>query len=534
MVWKISEDYLKKPKLLYLKNIYIIDDMKKMKWYVICLKLILLFSFLFTFVCIKRNNPWDPINGCPDDYRTEIRRSTIPKLENFISNAQLSYSMLNRQIDTINILNAKNDSIRTLFLTIPKKLDSTYRKNDIIDSINRIDCSMLTHKLKADTFPSFTYITDTVNIRNLRSSITDDSMGSLTQISIDNNECQPHGIYSIEFQDSIHSIFKLISTRADSLITIIKKFNATVTDSNTQVIVQNNIYVKRYNLTIDRYNDSISLVMEYCKTNWISDPQDIKKRIDSLKPGDTLSIDSGMHEIEIRFRDFGDSSKPLIIQGTPFLNTVLHFPNFIISNSRNIIIRNLTFLDSRSRGLPIEDNSSAIRLENCNIINSTDNGLEVLNSIVSVENCTFRENANGILCNGPDARLELKNVLIIKNRGSGIICKNSQLGISKATISDNGNSGIYLTDQRSPLSIVSTLMTHNSPFGLEREPNADMSDVSLYYSVFFGNTSGDFRGDSSKIIVDISCKNADPQYISRELNDYRIGNPELSILGYTP
>lgn len=508
--------------------------MKKNKWYVAGIKLVLLAILLFTFVCIKRNNPWDPINGCPNDYRAEIRERTIPKLENFVSDAQQSYSMLNGQLNTIDKLNAKNDSVRTLFLAMQKRLDSTFRKNDVIDSTNRIDCNLMTNKLKADTFPSFTFLTDTISVRNFRSSITDDSMGSLTQISIDNNECQPHGIYSVEFQDSIFSIFNHISIRADSLITIIKKFNATITDSNTMGIVQNNMYVQRYNLSVDRYNDSISLVMEYCKTDWISDPQDIKKRIDSLQPGDTLSIDSGTHVVEIKFSNFGDSTRPLIIQGTPFHNTTLVFPDFSIDNSQHIIIRNITLLNSRTRGLTIENNSSGIKLEKCNIINSTENGLEVLNSVVSVENCIFRENANGIFCNGPNAKIDIKNVLIIKNRKSGIECNASQLSISKATISDNGKSGVYLTNQRNPLSIVSTLLTYNSPFGLERDINADMSDISLYHSVFYGNSTGDFKGDSLKIIIDISCKFSDPQFISRDLNDYTIGNPELSILGYTP
>jgi hypothetical protein len=509
--------------------------MKKITWYAAGLKLILLSSLLVTFLCIKRNNPWDPINGCPDDYRTEVRQKTIPKLENFINEAQQNYILLNRQIFAIDSLNAKNDSVRTLFFAMQKVRDSIFLINDSIESANLSKCKSMTPKLKADTFPLFTFLTDTINIRNFRSSITDDSIKSLTQISIDNNECQPHGIYSVEFQDSIHSIFNRISTRADSLIAIIKIFNAAITDSNTRVIIQNNIHIQRYNLTVDRYNDSITLAMQYCNTEWISDPTDIKKKIESLKPGDTLSIDSGMHEVEIRFRDFGDSSKPLIIQGSPFLNTVLHYPNFIISHSQNIIIRNLTFLDSRSRGLPIENNSSAIKLENCNIINSTDNGLEVLNSIVSVENCIFRNNASGIFCNGPDTKLDIKNVLLIKNRKSGIECNRSQLSISKATISDNGNSGIILTNQENPLSIISSLLTYNTPFGLERDPgNAPISDISLYYCVFYGNASGDFRGDSSKIIFDISCKHTDPQFISRDLNDYTVGNPELSILGYTP
>ncbi len=158
----------------------------------------------------------------------------------------------------------------------------------------------------------------------------------------------------------------------------------------------------------------------------------------------------------------------------------------------------------------------------------------MLNSIVTVDNCEFTGNEHGVYCNGPDAKLELKNVLIVRNRGYGILCNNSELNISKATISDNQNSGIQIKDQRSSLSIVSTLLTYNGAYGLERTLNGNINEISLYLSLFFGNAKGDFTGDTTKIKIDISSKNGDPQYANREMNDYKVLNDEFSILGYTP
>ncbi|HEX2957697.1 MAG TPA: hypothetical protein VHO70_12755 [Chitinispirillaceae bacterium] len=164
-------------------SIYIIDDMGNMKSFVTCIKCILFFTLLFTRACIKRNNPWDPVNGCPNDYRIEIRQKTIPNLQKFVSDAQNNYLMLEKRLRIIDSLNAKNDSARTLFVKMQKKLDSTYQINSIIDSTNRIDCKTMIPKLKADTFPSFTFITDTINILNFKSSITEDSLKSITKIT---------------------------------------------------------------------------------------------------------------------------------------------------------------------------------------------------------------------------------------------------------------------------------------------------------------------------------------------------------------
>lgn len=496
--------------------------------YLHCIFFLLIFS-----TCIQRNNPWDPVNGCPGDFRKEIQEKSLPEFKSYASDASLSLNQLHKQISKIDSLNALNDSVHSIFKSVQKKLDSVYALNKSIDSLNRIDCKMLKNKVKADIFPSMTFFSDTVDIKDFRASMSDDSLRTVTGISVDNNQCRPHGIYSKEFQDSVIDFYDSLNTGADSLVEYFKQFNNRVTDTNSRIITEKNRDITFYNAAVDTYNDSIKIVMEYCKTDWLSDPDEIKKQKDSIQPGDTLSIDSGTYTVELKFNDRGNQDKPIIIQGSPFGTTKLLYPDFLISKCRNIIVRNLTFVNATSRGLTIADNSSDIWLKHCYITGSANNGLELLNSSVSVDSCEFTDNNYGINCIGPNAKLEIKNVLIARNRGHGIFCNYSELSISRATISDNLNSGIHLKDQRNSMSIVSSLLTYNGTYGLERALTDDTYEVTFYHSVFFGNGTGDFTGDSTKIIIDISCKNGDPRYTNREQNDYTILNSEFKILGYT-
>lgn len=502
-------------------------------YYPITLFLPGLFILLFC-TCIERNNIWDPINGCPEEYRKEIQDSSLLQFQIFARNATSSLEQLYEQIPKIDSLNMLNDSIHSVFNSAQNRLDSIYRLNKSIDSLNRIDCRILKDKSKVDTFPSLTFFADTVEIKDFSNLIRSDMDLTLTRISRDNNECTPQGIHSKEFQDSVTGFYERLTTSADSLVKYIKTFNSKISDTNTMIITRKNRDIRRYNKVVESYNDSIRLAMEYCKAKWLSDPAEIKKQIDSIQPGDTVSIDSGTHTLTLKFLDKGSSEKPIIIQGSPFNTTKLLQPNFSISNSRNIIIRNLSFVNSTTRGLNIENNSSDIWLKHCYIIGSKNNGLDVLNSNVTVDNCEFIENEYGINCIGPDAKLELKNVLIVRNRGYGIFCNYSELNISKATISDNLNSGIHIKDQRSSQSIVSTFLTYNGAYGLERALTNNINEITLYHSLFSGNAAGDFMGDTVKIKIDVSCKNGDPQYANREMNDYKVLNGEFSILGYTP
>ncbi len=501
--------------------------------YSITLLLPSLFLLLF-FTCIERNNIWDPINGCPEQYRKEIQDSSLHQFQNFSIDAASGLEQLYEQTPKIDSLNKLNDSIHSIFKSMENRLDSIYMLNSSIDSLNRIDCRILKNKSKVDTFPSLTFFTDTVEVKDYRDLIRTNMELTLSRISTDNNECTPQGIHSKEFQDSVKDFYVRLTTSADSLVNHIKEFNSNISDTNTIITTMKNRDIVRYNEMVESYNDSIRLAMEYCKSKWLSDPDEIKKLIDSIQPGDTISIDSGTHTLTLKFLEKGSSERPIIIQGSPFNTTKLLYPSFSISKSQNIIIRNIAFIKSTTRGLNIENNSSDIWLKHCHFIDSKDNGLDVLNSIVTVDNCEFTGNEHGVYCNGPDAKLELKNVLIVRNRGYGILCNNSELNISKATISDNQNSGIQIKDQRSSLSIVSTLLTYNGAYGLERTLNGNINEISLYLSLFFGNAKGDFTGDTAKIKIDVSCKNGDPQYANREMNDYKILNSEFSILGYTP
>jgi hypothetical protein len=541
-----------------------------------------IFSLLISSTCIERNNPWDPIHGCPSDFRKEIQEQSLSVFDSFKNDAQQNLNLLYEQYSIIDSLNKRNDSVRSVFKLVQKKLDSTYAINQKIDSLNSIDCKNLASKIKADTFPSLTFFSDTVYIQDFRDSMSTDSMQTILRIIQDNSQCRPHGVYSTKSQDSIINSFVRLNSRADSLIGLIQKFNSSITDTNAQVIAQKNHAIELYNISVNKYNDSVVKAMVYCGVSWHSDAEEITKIARSLQPGDTLSIDSGTYSsVQIKFSKEGDSTKPILVQGSPFLNTILLEPDFSISESNNIILKNISIRNAKERGLNIEGNSSNIKIENCSFIKSNKSGLEVLNSFVSVNNCVFSENningiycngpgaeikidnsliiknhgygvscntshiiisqttisennINGIYCNGPGAEIKIDNSLIIKNHGHGVSCNNSQMIISQTTISDNTLSGVYIINQKPYISINNSIITYNTHFGLERESPEVESDINIFNSNFFANTSGNFKGDSTRIILDHFFKNLDPDYANRDQNDYTVRNSELFNLGYNP
>jgi hypothetical protein len=541
-----------------------------------------IFSLLISSTCIERNNPWDPIHGCPSDFRKEIQEQSLSVFDSFKNDAQQNLNLLYEQYSIIDSLNKRNDSVRSVFKLVQKKLDSTYAINQKIDSLNSIDCKNLASKIKADTFPSLTFFSDTVYIQDFRDSMSTDSMQTILRIIQDNSQCRPHGVYSTKSQDSIINSFVRLNSRADSLIGLIQKFNSSITDTNAQVIAQKNHAIELYNISVNKYNDSVVKAMVYCGVSWHSEAEEITKIARSLQPGDTLSIDSGTYSsVQIKFSKEGDSTKPILVQGSPFLNTILLEPDFSISESNNIILKNISIRNAKERGLNIEGNSSNIKIENCSFIKSNKSGLEVLNSFVSVNNCVFSENningiycngpgaeikidnsliiknhgygvscntshiiisqttisennINGIYCNGPGAEIKIDNSLIIKNHGHGVSCNNSQMIISQTTISDNTLSGVYIINQKPYISINNSIITYNTHFGLERESPEVESDINIFNSNFFANTSGNFKGDSTRIILDHFFKNLDPDYANRDQNDYTVRNSELFNLGYNP
>ncbi len=64
---------------------------------------------LLFFTCIERNNIWDPINGCPEQYRKEIQDSSVHQFQNFSIDAVSRLEQLYEQTPKIDSLNKLND-----------------------------------------------------------------------------------------------------------------------------------------------------------------------------------------------------------------------------------------------------------------------------------------------------------------------------------------------------------------------------------------------------------------------------------------
>jgi hypothetical protein len=198
-------------------------------------------------------------------------------------------------------------------------------------------------------------------------------------------------------------------------------------------------------------------------------------------------------------------------------------------------VNNCVFSENNINGIYCNGPGAEIKIDNSLIIKNHGYGVSCNTSHIIISQTTISENnINGIYCNGPGAEIKIDNSLIIKNHGHGVSCNNSQMIISQTTISDNTLSGVYIINQKPYISINNSIITYNTHFGLERESPEVESDINIFNSNFFANTSGNFKGDSTRIILDHFFKNLDPDYANRDQNDYTVRNSELFNLGYNP
>lgn len=477
---------------------------------------------LISLTCIERNNPWDPINGCPETWRSEIRENSRGTLNKTASNASLTYLKIIQFSDSLKTVKISNDSLRKIFDRQKAAADSIKQFNSTIDETNRTsDCKELKLKKVIESFPEFQLLTAPVQIDQLRNSLSSDSSKAILQISNDNSQCFPQGVYSETVIDSIMKHYISIITSTDQLITELKNYNTAISDSNKLLIEKLNDECRLINSGVEFYNDSINKEILYCDRNWLNTRDSIFKKIPTLKPGDTLLLDSGVIKSDIRFSEKGDTTHPIIIEGSPFMNTRLDTSNVNIHLCKNLLFKNIIFTNGLESNVNVSQ-SRDIHFENCTFSNSL-NGIYITRSEIYLNGCQVIKNkASGVYCTD-SSWLSLKNVLIARNAEHGMQILASEATIKKSTISDNSKSGIYIINQKRPINVINSLITFNKESGLVRERSEDKNNIEFFNCSFYGNQDGNFQGDLNRILIDSSCINANPFYINSDQIDYRIG-----------
>lgn len=482
--------------------------------------------FIFCF-CISRNNPWDPANGCPPQYKSEILAkqaleinqslSAISNLNRFMLSNKTLYDSL-KALDSI--INNRNAKVKFSNGIISAHNDSIEKSNILLS-----DCTPLGPKSSLDTMSFFSIYVET-DIGNYKKQVEAESLRIATVIATGNQSCLPQGIYSSFMVDSIFVPVKSSLVKWDSLVNRAFEFRTT-TDTLYPKVIAFNKNVQQENLLIKSYNDSISRLVPFCGGSHISDSEQIRTIAPHLKPRDTLRIDPGSYNVQVSLRSLGNDTAAIVIMGSPGMNTTFSPSNFFISGSTNIRIYNINFTNgAQTSGLRIEDNSRNIHLENCTFSNNDYDGLDLFQSSAELKNVrVFNNLKSGISIQDTEYILNADNLLVVNNGEYGINSLTSSLIIKNATISDNKLDGIYLDVANNASIIQKSLITFNGGFGIFRKNNAIGSGYFFSPGTdFFGNTSGAMSADSTYLNYNLPYIQLDPMYQNKSANDYHIGN----------
>jgi hypothetical protein len=486
----------------------------------------LLIASILHLGCIERNNPWDPINGCPAPVKEELRVKYNLQIDSITKKIQALYTDVDSIFDHFDSTRLQNDIIREKNARYKKQLDSVIAFNTVVDtlflSINTCD-SIRSKKTiaDADTLHPLYLLNGTELVLFLIANSENEQNKIQPLIDRGNQECLPHGIYD---QQTIDSIFKTISEIIYPIDSI-NIYNNSILNTNDTISTLLNPQIHTQNQLADLFNKSLEEKKIYCGKPLVSDPESLKTRFSSLTPGDTLFLDSITFGFTIDNVDSigQNNDSAIVIYGSPFMNTIIK-SNFTVSSSSNIRFHNIVFSGS---GVKVQASCNNILFENCIFKNSTGHGLEIIESDVLVSNCKIYYNKlDGIRITTDFLNkntLTVENVLLAHNSRHGISGVSAYLSITNATISDNGKDGFLLEVTKFPINIVRSLITYNTGFGIRNDKDIKAPQVffATPNSSFFENTSGPIDSNYIEMIRPISNEN--PFYVDKDSDNYEIG-----------
>lgn len=493
---------------------------------------------LLSFFCINRDNPWDPVNSCPEVLKREILSRQAPVIDSSLNAILSTDSLWNSLAFILDSISRINNSILKSNPVTAKTVDSLRKHNRMIDSLNRIttECSNIDTQNFLDTLDFLVELQDTQLFEECRKVFSIESLKIAALISSGNQECTPHGVYSKKTIDSIFAIIAPFTSKWDSLQKRWQGYGQEMRDSNRLSIDIFNRQVQIDNHTIMSYNRSRLMQIAYCGKELHSDPESLKTIIPSLQPGDTLYLDSIKITSQFSFLNVGDNEgPPIVVIGSPFMNTIISPAGFFLTESRNIRFYNLVFADGANSGVKLEFNCDRILFENCVFHNNSQHGVEAIQSNVELRNCIIYHNSgSGVRIQGTHSvehGLVADNILVAHNRAYGINSISAAILLSNATISDNGLDGIRLEVANRPVTIARSLLTFNEYYGIRRDPSEPgLGFFTTPNTAFFGNKTGAMMADSVYLKLNEPFISEDPHYLNRDEDEYMIG-PQSNLSG---
>lgn len=491
------------------------------------IQIILLFLPLLCITCIERNNPWDPANGCPEEVKAGYRQGYASEIEEHRNKIMTLSLKLDSYTDSFSSNDEQIKRVLQRNVTI-KNTESLIRSfNDSIENYNKnVDCISFVLKRQ------FAFV-DTINqlnpvgIKMIMDSFEIDSLHISSIIADGNVKCQPLGIYTKNQFDSIIAPLNIFLSKLDSIINQENDFNNKWLDTNNSIRNYNQgIYSQ--NEKISAYNDSIQVEMFFCHKNPIVNVDTLKERIGKIGPGDTLILAAGsFSNNQLNFSEKGDHSKPIVLIGSPGMETILESMHIYIENCRNIKFENLIIQNSKNSGVKIEHQSDRITFTNCIFRGNKVYGIDATDASVSLINCQVQHNDSGgirISGNGIDNNLlYMDNVVISHNNNDGVHVISCNVIMYNSTISDNQFDGVKLVSFNKTANFSNSIFSFNGQNGINRIPSdGENGFFFTSNSDFFQNSKNDINADSIYLKGNIPYRKDDPVFTDRVQDNYRI------------
>lgn len=500
---------------------------------------IYLLPLLALITCIERNNPWDPIFGCPEAIKEEYRKEQLPQFIELSNRLDSLFKSLSIYDSAYKNRYEKNDSVadKNSSLFIAEQKNSRY--NDSISMFNKEidDCRFYTQKtmyLLYDTFQVF--LPD--SIEKIQDQMRKDSALIISLIDAGNKRCQSEGIYSLQFSDSSILPYINFSKIFDSVAGAFSKEMIRIADSNISIKMHNDTLIA-INREIKKYNDSLVPLREMCGKDIVKTSDSLRSALEHIKPGDSLYLDSGKFVLPIRLNQEGDTVNPIVIMGSKYSRTYIDFADAFLTNSRNIRFYNLTFQNGLNKsGIKMEANCENILFENCIFQNNASYGIEAIQSSFEMKNCMVINNgAGGIRITGESdlssfnksaGFLYANNVIIAHNKYNGISAISAELYMYNATISDNALDGVHLEVPDRSATFSKSIFSFNGQNGINREPIAvNITKLIIDNCNFYSNVNKAILADSVYLRTTSAPDTTDPGFVDRASNNYHITSESL-------
>lgn len=504
---------------------------------------------LLSVRCLQRDNLWDPCNGChPIDelpvfrsfYQAKIDSIKNISLISILSHDQEIHTQLTKT-DSINQLRITNNravydsaAAITNYNTLAEQFNDSLQG----DTSTRMKLLFGTLKPEKVTIPS----TLALQLRQYDTILQKSRNSCISIFTSANSEC-PNQIVlqSVPFDSTLaiyNATIQTVSHLSDSIENLAALWN------ETNRIIDSSIHYYHISDSLTNlYNKS----MLFRRLPRETDPVIINQKIIALKPGDTLAIDTSVVQLaKVEFKERGTTtSEWAVIMGNPLTRTLLKTDHVEVGGSAKLAFLNIDFLSSSNdNGVRVIDGSDSIQFINCRFQHNRGRGIEILSSHnTELRNCIIMHNGSenslakqlagdvgpcGIRISASQ-NIELNNVLIARNAGQGIDIVSSFVIIRSSTIADNQQYGLQYSGgtNQGTVEVSTTLFCYNGEYAIYRQnplPLLDLFVRSEQGNRFYKNTLGEIDGDEQTVGSNRPYTEADPQFVDREHDDYRIGS----------